>query len=233
MRPGAAGAAAGCGRSRCAPARPARTSARAAIGPRRRPAPAAGGAGHAPASPPAARSAPAAGRGGPASARAAGWRGRRPRPGRRDRSAIPATPRRCAAADPARAVAGSAGWWRRPARPPSPAPTVQTHQLRPGTSAPTVGGRTSSTPAAGAPAAACRSGAPVETVATPPRDQPRADSLGTTSSATCSANSTGCRSGMVCTSVAPSAAYSTTSATNASTSTSAGRVTRTVFWMLS
>ena len=168
-----------------------------------------------------------------ASARAAGWRGRRPRPGRRDRSAIPAPPRRCAAADPARAVAGSAGWWRRPARPPSPAPTVQTHQLRPGTSAPTVGGRTSSTPAAGAPAAACGSGAPVETVATPPRDQPRADSLGTTSSATCSANSTGCRSGMVCTSVAPSAAYSTTSATNASTSTSAGRVTRTVFWMLS
>src|SRR5664280_2950172 len=33
-----------------------------------------------------------------ASARAAGWRGRRPRPGRRDRSAIPAPPRRCAAA---------------------------------------------------------------------------------------------------------------------------------------
>ena len=55
------------------------------------------------------------------------------------------------------------------------------------------------------------------------RNQPMSASFGSTSSAIRWVNSTGCRSGVTCTSVTPSAAYSATSARNASTSSSGGR----------
>ncbi|TWH70105.1 hypothetical protein JD77_05126 [Micromonospora olivasterospora] len=61
--------------------------------------------------------------------------------------------------------------------------------------------------------------------------QPMPASRGTTRSASSCVNSTGCRSGIVCTSVTPSAAYSATSARNASGSARGGRMTRTVFSM--
>jgi hypothetical protein len=62
---------------------------------------------------------------------------------------------------------------------------------------------------------------------------PSSASLGTTSSASCSANSTGCRSGITAISLTPSAAYSPAAATNASTSARTGRTASTVFSMRS
>ena len=62
-----------------------------------------------------------------------------------------------------------------------------------------------------------------------PRVQPIDKTRGTTRSASSEANSTGCRSGISITSVTPSLAYSSTSATKASTSASAGRTAQTVF----
>jgi hypothetical protein len=87
-----------------------------------------------------------------ASAPIAARAGPQPRAGRKGRSATLATPPRCVASAPA-PVAGAVGAWSpRRARPRTPAPPVRVLD-QPGMSAPAAVPKTSSTPAATAPAA--------------------------------------------------------------------------------